>query len=82
MGNPVELRENIHLHSHEDMGQKLLEFEREPSYEELMEFLNRLPDNVYRAKGIVKMSDYPYPVFVHYVFGDVDVGMPAVRLRG
>ena len=81
-GNPIELKENVHLHTHEDMGQRVVEFERELSYEELMEFLSKLPNNVYRAKGIVKLKDYPYPVFVHYVFGDVDVGMPAQGYEG
>ncbi len=82
VGNPVELRESIHLHSHEDMGQRLVEFEGERSYEELMEFLKSLPENVYRAKGIVRLRDYPYPVFVHYVFGDIDIGMPAEGYEG
>lgn len=81
-GNPIELKENLHFHTHEDMGQRVIEFEREPSYEELMELLSNLPENVYRAKGIVKLKDYPYPVFVHYVFGDVDMGMPAQDYEG
>ena len=81
-GNPIELKENVHLHTHGDMGQRVVEFERELSYEELMEFLSKLPNNVYRAKGIVKLKDYPYPVFVHYVFGDVDMGMPAQGYEG
>ena len=81
-GNPIELKKNVHLHTHEDMGQRVVEFERELSYEELMEFLSKLPNNVYRAKGIVKLKDYPYPVFVHYVFGDVDMGMPAQGYEG
>ncbi|WP_457600191.1 CobW family GTP-binding protein [Hydrogenivirga sp.] len=81
-GNPIEIKEKVHLHSHEDMGQRVVEFDRELSYEELMDFLQRLPDSVYRAKGIVKLKDYPYPVFVHYVFGDIDVGMPAEGYAG
>ncbi len=63
------------------MGQRVVKL-GEVSYEELMEFFSRLPENVYRAKGIVRIKDYPYPVFVHYVFGDVDVGMPAEGYEG
>ena len=81
VGNPIELKESVHFHTHEDMGQRVVKL-GEVSYDELMEFFSKLPENVYRAKGIVRIKDYPYPVFVHYVFGDVDVGMPAEGYEG
>jgi len=81
-GSPIELKENVHLHTHEDMGQRIVEFDRDLSYEELMEFFQKLPSTVYRAKGIVNLKDYPYTVFVHYVFGDIDLGMPAQNYEG
>ena len=81
-GDPIELKENVHLHTHDEMGQRVIEFDEEPSYEEVMELLSNLPENVYRAKGIIKPKDYPYPVFVHYVFGDIDMGMPAEGYEG
>jgi G3E family GTPase len=81
-GSPLEVKEETYLHSHEDMGQRVIEFDRELSYEELMDTLGKLPDSVYRAKGIVKLKEYPYPVFVHYVFGDIDIGVPAQGYEG
>ncbi len=82
VGSPLQIKENLHFHSHEDMGQRVVEFESEPTYEELESMLKSLPPNVYRAKGIVKLKDMPYPVFVHYVFGDIDMGMPAEGYEG
>ncbi len=82
VGNPVELKGEVHPHSHGDIGQRVIELERELDYTELEEFFKKLPENIYRAKGIVKLKDTPYPVYVHYVFGDLDIGMPAPDYRG
>ncbi|NPA40885.1 MAG: GTP-binding protein [Aquificae bacterium] len=82
VGSPIELKEEVHFHSHEDMGQRVIEFDKEIEYDELEKFFKNLPDNIYRAKGIVKFKDLPYPVFVHYVFGDLDVGTPAMGYEG
>ncbi len=82
VGDPIQVKENIHLHSHDHMDQRVVSFGKEVPYEELESFLKSLPDSVYRAKGIVKIKEYPYPVFVHYVFGDIDIGMPAQGYEG
>ena len=82
VGDPIQVKESIHLHSHDHMDQRVVSFGKEVPYEELESFLKSLPDSVYRAKGIVKIKEYPYPVFVHYVFGDIDIGMPAQGYEG
>lgn len=33
--------------------------------------LSNLPDNIYRVKGIIKVTDVPNAIFVNYAFGDV-----------
>ncbi len=82
VGNPLVLKEEVHLHSHGHITQKVVELGDEVSYDELIKFLKELPENVYRAKGIVKIKEYGYPVFVHYVFGDTDIGIPAQGYEG
>ncbi|WP_461832112.1 CobW family GTP-binding protein [Aquifex sp.] len=79
--HPIELKQIAHLHSHENRSEEVITFKEELTEEELIKFLKSL-NGVIRAKGIVKLKDYPYPVFVHYVFGDYDVGMPAENYRG
>lgn len=79
---PLELLQKVEFHSHDHLSQKVLRIEKELTYEELEELLKNLPEGVYRAKGIVKLKDAPEPVFVHYVFGDIDVGMPALGYQG
>ncbi|HIP42600.1 MAG TPA: GTP-binding protein [Aquifex aeolicus] len=81
-GTPVDLKERIHIHSHENRKGEIIHFEKELTEEELVNFLKSLPREVIRAKGIVKLKDYPFPVIVHYVFGDYDIGMPAENYKG
>ena len=80
--SPLNLKRVIHLHNHDSRKEKVLKFENEITEEELVKLLKELPKNVIRAKGIVKLKDYPFPVFVHYVFGDYDIGMPAENYKG
>ncbi len=82
VGNPLQLKELPHTHGHGDIGQRVVEFGEKVSYEKLMEFLSNLPPEVYRAKGIVRIDSYPYPVLVHYVFGDIDIGTPVQGYEG
>ncbi|AAC06494.1 CobW family GTP-binding protein [Aquifex aeolicus] len=82
VGKPVELKEHLHFHSHDSRKEEVVTFDRELTEEELVNFLKNLPKEVIRAKGIVKLKDYPFPVFVHYVFGDYDYGMPAENYEG
>ncbi len=82
VGNPIEVAARAEGHTHGDMKQRVLRLKDDLSYEELEEMMKNLPQNVYRAKGVVKLKDMPYPVFVHYVFGDLDVGVPAPDYEG
>ena len=81
---PLELIRLVehHEHNHEHRKEKVVYFEEEITEEELLNFLKNLPKEVIRAKGIVKIKDYPFPIFVHYVFGDYDYGTPAEGYRG
>jgi len=82
--NPIELafRLEHHEHDHSHRKGRVVYFEEELTEEELINYLKSLPREVIRAKGIVKLKDYPFPVFVHYVFGDYDIGMPAENYNG
>ncbi|MCS7261952.1 MAG: GTP-binding protein [Aquificaceae bacterium] len=42
-------------------------------YEDLEKNLKNLPEKVIRAKGIVRLKHYPYPVAVNYTFGYMDM---------
>ncbi|NPA32657.1 MAG: GTP-binding protein [Aquificae bacterium] len=81
-GTPLELVDLHHHHSHDNLCEEVVYFDKELSYEELEKYLRSLPEEVIRAKGIVKLKDFPHPVFVHYVFGDYDIGMPAQGYEG
>lgn len=82
--NPIELafRLEHQEHDHSHRKGRVVYFEEELTEEELINYLKSLPREVIRAKGIVKLKDYPFPVFVHYIFGDYDVGMPAENYQG
>lgn len=81
-GDPLTLLQRHPDHSHGEMGQKVLEIKEDITYKEFKTFMESLPENIYRAKGIVKLKDFPEPLFVHYVFGDLDIGMPAGNYEG
>ncbi len=84
--NPVELALKLehheHEHDHSHRKERVVYFDKELTEEELINYLKSLPKEVIRAKGIVKIKNYPFPVFVHYVFGDYDIGMPAEGYEG
>ncbi len=82
VGNPIDIVREVREQPEHGLFQGVIEFDRELSYEELESYLKSLPKNVYRAKGIVKLKDFEYPVYVHYVFGDYDIGSPAVDFEG
>ncbi|MCS7263036.1 MAG: GTP-binding protein [Aquificaceae bacterium] len=52
--------------------QKVINIFEPLDYEDLEKRLKNLPENVIRAKGIVRLKRYPYPVVVNYAFGRVD----------
>ena len=84
IGHPIELALKLehHKHNHSSRQEKIIYFEEPLTEQKLINFLKNLPKNVIRAKGIVKLKDYQYPVFVHYVFGDYDIGLPAENYEG
>ncbi|MEJ5339618.1 MAG: CobW family GTP-binding protein [Aquificaceae bacterium] len=58
-----------HGHSHHHRVINLIE---PVDYEELEKRLKSLPENIIRAKGIVRLKHYPFPVAVNYSFGYID----------
>lgn len=60
---------NEHSHSHQHKVINLIE---PIDYEDLEKKLKSLPENIIRAKGIVRLKHYPFPVVVNYSFGYVD----------
>ncbi|WP_272701440.1 CobW family GTP-binding protein [Desulfovibrio sp. Fe33] len=58
-----------HTHADEDFTTQRLAFPSALDRERLLEALDRLPDTVFRLKGIVHLSDEPQPVVVQYVCG-------------
>ncbi len=58
-----------HEHKHNHRVINLIE---PLDYQELEKKLKNLPDNIIRAKGIVRLKHYPFPVAVNYSFGYVD----------
>ncbi len=81
-GYELNLTSPPHIHAHEEKQTEVIRFEGEVEEEELLGLLRSLPDDVIRAKGVVKIKGYPYPVFIHYVFGDYDYGLPAEGYEG
>lgn len=70
----IELsKENKHLdHTERDsITQKVLYLKENVSFNEIDSFLKNLPENIYRAKGVLKLSDVETPLFFNYSFGDV-----------
>ncbi|MCS6999162.1 MAG: GTP-binding protein [Aquificaceae bacterium] len=66
-----ELKEIPH-HPEHTFRQRVVNLLSTIEYHELEERLKTLPERVVRAKGIVRIKHYPYPVAVNYSFGHVD----------
>ncbi|WFS63080.1 GTP-binding protein [Pseudodesulfovibrio thermohalotolerans] len=58
-----------HTHADEDFTTHRLAFPSALDRDRLMEALDRLPDAVFRLKGIVHLSNEPQPAVVQYVCG-------------
>ncbi len=82
VGSPVELIGSAGSEDGHGLMQRVIRFDRDMDYKELEEYLNSLPEGVYRAKGVVKLRDMDYPVYVHYVFGEYEIGEPATDYEG
>lgn len=68
-----------HNHSH---WQKVVNLLQPLDYEDLENRLKNLPENVIRAKGIVKLKHYPYPVAINYTFGYIDAPIEIKDYQG
>jgi G3E family GTPase len=69
----IELsKEDKHLdHTEKDsITQKVLYVKEVVTFSQLDKLLKNLPTNIYRAKGVVKVSDVETPLFFNYSFGD------------
>ena len=66
-------KEYKHLdHTTEDaITQKIAYIKENVVFNDIDEVLNNLPKNIYRVKGVVKVTDVPNPIVVNYSFGNV-----------
>jgi len=60
-----------HVHSHDDIDRSVARLHSEIVFNDVDELLNSLPENIYRVKGMVKVSDVPNAIIVNYAFGNV-----------
>lgn len=61
-----------HDHTAKDaITQKVAYVKADITFNDIDALLGNLPKNIYRLKGVVKMSDVPNPLFLNYAFGDV-----------
>ena len=70
----VKLAEDFkHLdHTIKDsLTQKVAYLKEDIVFDDVDAVLGNIPKNIYRVKGIVKVSDVPNAIFVNYSFGDV-----------
>lgn len=59
-------------HTVEDaITQKVVYFKKSIAFNDLDLLLKSLPKNIYRVKGVIKVSDVDNPLFLNYAFGDV-----------
>ncbi len=69
-----ELKDFPQHHEHK-YKQRVINLIEPVDYEELEKRLKSLPENVIRAKGIVRLKHYPKPVAINYSFGHLDYPM-------
>lgn len=59
-------------HTDEDaITQKVVYLKKDISFNDIDVLFKSLPNNIYRAKGVVKVSDVDNPLFLNYSFGDI-----------
>lgn len=58
-------------HTQEDeITQKVAYLKDDITFNNIDALLSALPKSIYRAKGIIKVTDVPNPIFINYSFGD------------
>lgn len=60
-----------HEHTHDDIDRSVANLHNDILFSNVDELLNTLPENIYRVKGMIKVSDVPTPLIVNYSFGNV-----------
>lgn len=60
-----------HEHTHDEIDRSVALLHNDIVFSDVDELLNSLPANIYRVKGMVKVSDVPTPLIVNYSFGNV-----------
>lgn len=70
---------NSHQHKYK---QKIINLIEPVDYEELEKKLKNLPDNIVRAKGIVKLKNHPMPLAINYSFGYLDMPIEVPNYSG
>ncbi|MFN7065337.1 MAG: CobW family GTP-binding protein [Aquificaceae bacterium] len=68
-----------HEHSHR---QKVVNLIEPVDYQDLERKLKNLPEDIIRAKGIVRLKTHPTPVAINYSFGYVDTLMEVPDYKG
>lgn len=60
-----------HDHEHDKIDKGVAHLHNDIVFSDIDELLNSLPKNIYRVKGMIKVSDVPTPLIVNYSFGNV-----------
>jgi len=55
----------------DSLTQKVAYFKADIQFKDVDEVLDKLPKNIYRVKGVVRVKDVPNAIFINYSFGDV-----------
>lgn len=70
----IGLAKDYGHHDHtlrDSITQKVGYIKKEIAFNDIDQLLNVLPKTIYRAKGVVKVTDVDHPIFFNYSFGDV-----------
>lgn len=60
-----------HDHGHDLIERSVAKLSKDIVFDDLEILLKSLPKNIYRVKGMVKVSDVPTPLILNYAFGNV-----------
>jgi G3E family GTPase len=61
---------NSHEHGHDSIERKVVNISKDIMFNDIDVLLKTLPNNIYRAKGMVKVNDVPTPLIVNHSFGN------------
>jgi G3E family GTPase len=73
------LNGEAHNHNH---TQQVVYFDEPIDYSELIDIINKLPPEVIRLKGILKLKDFPEALVVNYAFGNLDTSYTLPHYEG